>query len=208
MCQNNFNSENQRSLFSQFRQYPTQILEQACQFLSTSNRSSCYDQLPFEQLAFPLTMSTAQLQAQFLEFQRFADHQQSLAQLRSSLDASAQFRTTSPWTSPSGPQQPDVANQGKTSQPDCSWNRQADKRDEYISEKLRIMELRMMGMNQKHHEAIRLIMAALDDFQPSGQPKHLSNIVEDVMADQYRSERQYQLSHTRDQAEPECVVLW
>ena len=50
-------------------------------------------------------------------------------------------------------------------------------------------------------------MAALDDFQPSGQPKHLSNIVEDVMADQYRSERQYQLSHTRDQAEPEYVVL-
>ena len=65
----------------------------------------------------------------------------------------------------------------------------------------------MMGMNQKHHEAIRLIMAALDDFQPSGQPKHLSNIVEDVMADQYRSERQYQLSHTRYQAEPECVCL-
>ena len=146
-----------------------------CQFLSTSSRSSCYDQLPFDQLAFPLTMSTAQLQAQFLEYQRFVDHQQSLAQLRSSLDASAHWRTTSPCA----PQQPDVANQGKTSQPDCSWNRQADKRDEYISEKLRIMELRMMGMSQKHHEAIRLIMAALDDFQPSGQPKHLSNIVED-----------------------------
>ena len=199
MCQNNFNSENQRSLFSQFRQYPTQILEQACRFLSTSSRSSCYDQLPFDQLAFPLTMSTAQLQAQSLEFQRFVDHQQSLAQLRSSLDASAQFRTTSPWTSPSAHQQQDVANQGNISKPDCSWNRQADKRDEYISEKLRIMELRMMGMNQKHHEAIRLIMAALDDFQPSGQPKHLSNIVEDVMSDQYRSERQYHVSHTRDQ---------
>ena len=134
-------------------------------------------------------MSTAQLQAQFLEFQRFADHQQSMAQLRSNFEASAQFRPTPPWHSPSAHQQ-DVANQGKVSQPECSWNRQADKRDEYISEKLRIMELRMMGMNQKHHEAIRLIMAALDDFQPSGQPKHLSNIVEDVMSDQYRSERQ------------------
>ena len=37
-----------------------------------------------------------------------------------------------------------------------------------MNEKLRMMELRMMGMNQKHHESVRLIMAALEDFQPSG----------------------------------------
>ena len=93
------------------------------------------------------------------------------------------------------------------SQPDNSVYNQAEKRDEYMNENMRMMELRMMGMNQKHHEAIRLIMAALDDFQPSGQPKHLTNIVEDVMADQCRSERQYQFSHTRYQAEAECVFL-
>ena len=64
-----------------------------------------------------------------------------------------------------------------------------------------------MGSNQKHHEATRLFMQALDDFQPSGQPKHLTNLIEDLMADQIRSERQYKLSHTRYQAEPDCVCL-
>ena len=169
--------------------------------LDISFRSSFYHQPPFDQLTFPLTMSTAQFPVEFLEYQRFVD-QQGLAQRRS-LDAAEYFRTDSP----SAPQQPDVANQGNMSQPDISMYRQAEKRDEYMNEKLRMMELRMMGTNQKQHEAIRLTMAALDDFQPSGQPKHLSNIVEDVMADQYRSERQYQLSHIRYQAEPECVVL-
>ena len=90
-----------------------------------------------------------------------------------------------------------MANQGRVSQPDISMYKQAEKRDEYMNEKLRMMALRMLGMNQKHHEAIRLIMAALDDFQPSGQPKHLTNIVEDIMAGQCRSERQYPLIHTR-----------
>ena len=70
-----------------------------------------------------------------------------------------------------------------------------------------MIELRLMGNNQKHHEAIRLFMAALDDFQPSGQPKHLTNLIEDLMGDQFRSERQYQLSHTRYRTEPECVFL-
>ena len=65
--------------------------------LSISYRSSFYDQLPFNQLAFPLTMSSAQFPVQFLEYQRFVEYQQqqqSLAQLRS-LDAAAHFRTAS-----------------------------------------------------------------------------------------------------------------
>ena len=170
--------------------------------LNTGYRSSFYHQLPFDQLAFPRTMSTAQFPVQFLEYQRFVEHQQSLAQLRS-LEAAAHFRTTSS----SAPQQPDVANQGNMSQPDNSVYNQAEKRDEYANEKLRMVEIRLMGSNQKHHEAIRLFMQALDDFQPSGQPKHLTNLIEDVMADQNRSEKQYQLSHIRYQAEPECVCL-
>ena len=170
--------------------------------LSISYRSSFHVQLPFDQLTFPLTMSTAQFPVQFLEYQRFVEHQQSLAQLRS-LDAAAHFRANSL----SAPQQPDVANQGNMSQPDNSVYKQAGQRDEYAHEKLRMMELRVMGMNQKHHEATRLTMAALEDFQPSGQPKHLTNLIEDVMADQHRLEKQYQLSHTRYQAEPGCECL-
>ena len=43
-----------------------------------------------------------------------------------------------------------------------------------------------MGSNQKHHEAIRLPMQPLDDFQPPSQPKHPTNPVEDPTADQTR----------------------
>ena len=55
------------------------------------------------------------------------------------------------------------------SQPYNSVYKQVEQRDEYAHEKLRMMELRKMGMNQKHHEAIRLIMAALEVLSEAAQ---------------------------------------